>query len=351
MRFSATVGVVLLALSLACGNDTVSLAVGLDDPEDAPPGGNDTSDLGGDGGVVSADKIDAPVRSVLSTGASATVLILGSDQLLPPPNGYQQFIAANASAQRRALRTRVVSDLKSIAANSQAAILGLLGDGAIPLWIVNGVGASVTADEADSLARLESVAFIYDAGSLPPVGALAGTVAQVLTEGTRPTFTTTGKIIPWNLEMIGARRVWEELGLTGEGVTVALFDNGVNYTHQDLRNNIWINSGEVANNGIDDDGNRYVDDYYGFDFRTMSAEVGAFGSANRHGTFTSGIVAGDGSGGIVTGVAPRARIMPLRAAGLVGAALAHEYALENGADIMTMSFSFLTSATRAVLGG
>ena len=54
---------------------------------------------------------------------------------------------------------------------------------------------------------------------------------------------------------------------------------------------------------------------------------------------TSGIVGGDGSGGIVTGVAPRVRLMPMLGSGVTSAALAYQYALENGADIVSMSFS------------
>jgi serine protease AprX len=54
---------------------------------------------------------------------------------------------------------------------------------------------------------------------------------------------------------------------------------------------------------------------------------------------TSGIIAGDGSGGIVTGVAPRARLMPMIGTGVTQAALAYQYALDNGADILSMSFS------------
>jgi hypothetical protein len=73
----------------------------------------------------------------------------------------------------------------------------------------------------------------------------------------------------------------------------------------------------------------------------MSAEVGAFetGGPQQHGTVTSGIMVGDGTMGIVTGVAPRARVMALRGNGIITAPLAFQYAIEQGADVMNMSFS------------
>jgi serine protease AprX len=71
----------------------------------------------------------------------------------------------------------------------------------------------------------------------------------------------------------------------------------------------------------------------------MRAEVRDTSSTLQHGTMTSGITLGDGSGGIVTGIAPRARLMPMIGSGVTSAALAFQYAIENGADIISMSFS------------
>jgi subtilisin len=133
--------------------------------------------------------------------------------------------------------------------------------------------------------------------------------------------------------------VWRELGITGDGVTVAVLDVGVNYAHRDLRGNLWVNRKEIPANGVDDDRNGYVDDVYGYDFAQMRAEMRDTTPALQHGTITSGIVGGDGNGGIVTGVAPRVRLMPMIGFGVTAAALGYQYALENGADILSMSFS------------
>jgi len=117
-----------------------------------------------------------------------------------------------------------------------------------------------------------------------------------------------------------------------------MFDMGVNVAHEDLRGNVWINAREKPGNGVDDDENGLVDDLYGYDFARMQPDIRP--PRMHHGTWTSSVVAGDGTGGTITGVAPRARIMPLIAmGGAYNAARAFQYALEQGADVVNMSFS------------
>ncbi|BCL38171.1 hypothetical protein NSMS1_46180 [Nostoc sp. MS1] len=69
----------------------------------------------------------------------------------------------------------------------------------------------------------------------------------------------------WGADAIKAPEVWAK-GYTGQGVIVAVVDTGVDYTHPDLSPNIWKNTKEIAGNGIDDDGNGYIDDVYGWNF-------------------------------------------------------------------------------------
>ena len=212
-------------------------------------------------------------------------------------------------------------------------------------WSVNAIAAVLKPKQIERAKKLKMVKFVYDIGNpnmIPPVRR-AGKVAEVLKRPKnrdRKPFSAEGKEIPWNVAGVGAPKVWKELKITGEGVVVAMLDNGVNYQLKDLRNNIWINPGEKANNGKDDDRNGVIDDIYGFDFGSMRCEVWSGPKGHPHGTWTSSIVAGDGTGGTVTGVAPRAQIMPLRGAfGIYTAGLAFQYAVEMGADIMSMSFS------------
>ncbi|MCB0704580.1 MAG: S8 family peptidase [Saprospiraceae bacterium] len=67
---------------------------------------------------------------------------------------------------------------------------------------------------------------------------------------------------------VSTERVYQELlrGRTGETVIVAVIDSGVDYDHEDLKDIMWVNAGEIAGNGIDDDGNGYIDDVNGWNF-------------------------------------------------------------------------------------
>lgn len=106
---------------------------------------------------------------------------------------------------------------------------------------------------------------------------------------------------------------WEKS--TGEGVTVAVIDTGVDIEHEDLIENIWINSGEIPNNGLDDDDNGYIDDVNGWNFTEQTNVVynSADASGDTHGTHVAGIIAAvkDNDKG-VAGAAPSSKIMPLK---------------------------------------
>src|SRR4051812_34462344 len=102
---------------------------------------------------------------------------------------------------------------------------------------------------------------------------------------------------------MGAASAWRQT--TGGDVTVAIVDSGIDLGHPDLVGNLWTNPGEVPGNGIDDDGNGFVDDVHGYDFVDGDATPQ---DANGHGTHVAGIVAARGGNGIgVSGGAPRAR--------------------------------------------
>lgn len=127
----------------------------------------------------------------------------------------------------------------------------------------------------------------------------------------------------------------------GKGTVVAVIDTGVDYTHKDLADNIWVNEGEIPGNGIDDDGNGYVDDVYGVDFVEGDSDPM---DEHGHGTHVAGIIAMTPGNGGGVGVAYGAKIMCVRAGQANGSfastdiAKAIKYAADNGADVINMSF-------------
>ena len=148
----------------------------------------------------------------------------------------------------------------------------------------------------------------------------------------------------WSLKgdgPMGAASAWRQT--TGGDVTVAIVDSGIDLTHPDLVPNLWTNPGEIAGNGVDDDGNGYVDDVHGYDFVRGD---GTPQDENGHGTHVAGIVAARGGNGIgVAGVAWRARLMAVRVldAGARGTtttvAEGIRYAVANGARIINLSLA------------
>lgn len=123
-------------------------------------------------------------------------------------------------------------------------------------------------------------------------------------------------------------------------IIVAIMDSGLQVNHPDLQANVWMNVDEIPGNSIDDDSNGYVDDVNGYSFGDGTAVLT---DAVGHGTGCAGIAAAVGNN--ATGMAGqtwRSRIMGLKLGDLPSASAtleAAKYAIDNGADIVSMSFS------------
>ena len=118
----------------------------------------------------------------------------------------------------------------------------------------------------------------------------------------------------WGMKKIAAADAWEK-NIGSPGVVLAVLDTGVDYRHEDLAANMWRNPGEVAGNGIDDDGNGFVDDVYGYDFAADSkgGQDSDPMDIDSHGTHMAGTIAAVGNNGIgVCGINWNARIMALK---------------------------------------
>lgn len=79
-----------------------------------------------------------------------------------------------------------------------------------------------------------------------------------------------------------AAGAWDKDYVGDGSVVVGVIDEGIQYTHPDLADNMWVNPGEIAGNGIDDDGNGFVDDVHGWDFYSNNDSV-YDGTGDDHG--------------------------------------------------------------------
>ena len=149
----------------------------------------------------------------------------------------------------------------------------------------------------------------------------------------------TGQANGGDNEDIVAPEAWK-IQNKSPNVVIAVIDSGVRTSHEDLRNNLWTNPVEISGNGLDDDGNGYVDDIYGWNF----VENQNWWYVQPHGTHVAGIIAAEGNNSKgITGVTWDAQLMCLDVMDRNGRATSNNiteaiyYAADNGADVINLS--------------
>jgi hypothetical protein len=281
------------------------------------------------------------------------IFVRMTDQLIGQAGDYERFCQEHQKQKRSELRPWVLKTLRDKSAQSWKKMSGVVEqlehDGQVKdvqrFWIVNGFACQASEKACQQLAACEPVAFIYlERGGVPRRSAEAPTalsddekkiceqVLQDWKDDSEEPFSTEGLEIPWNLRMVQADAAWKEEKITGKGVVVAVCDSGLMRTPALLRA-VWKNPKKELGQAADDHG--YKDDLFGYDFANNSPFV-LYDVDEPHGSMCAGIIAGRplNSKKLITGVAPRSRLMVLRGDSLK----MYEYAMAHGADVLSMSY-------------
>jgi len=244
-------------------------------------------------------------------------------------SGLTGSITFAAGSSTALINLNVIND--SLVESSETVILTLANSSAYQI----GSSSTATVTISDNDTPTTNFSSIYGYGLINAAAAVASSIGQTIAFPDVPNLGGNN----WGNDLVKAPEVWNR-GYTGQGIVVAVVDTGVDYTHPDLAANIWVNSREIAGNGIDDDGNGFIDDIRGWDF--VNNDNNPL-DRQGHGTHVAGTIAGGNNGFGVTGVAYNARIMAVQVLGdtgsgsYAGVANGIRYAANNGAHVINLS--------------
>ena len=304
------------------------------------------------------NKLDTALQT--ATGLQP-IFVRMENQLFKKGGDFEAFCKANENTPRSKVSQQVLSTLKSNSSKDWEQIKSFVSEWEAKeqisdvqrFWIVNGFACDATAEACKALASRSDVSFVYlqtgptglrqhrqrrrnSEPSEANKAAMQKGFAEQKDDTDKP-FSTNGLEIPWDIKQIQVDQVWEKEGITGKGTIVAINDGGA-FQIPALESALWRNKQETLD-GKDNDNNGYVDDIFGWDTAGQHGYV--LGNPGvHHGTFCSAIVGGRPTSekNLVTGVAPRSQLMLINGMGYIGG---FEYALDNGADVFSMSYMFV----------
>ncbi|HLP18919.1 MAG TPA: S8 family serine peptidase, partial [Chitinophagales bacterium] len=149
----------------------------------------------------------------------------------------------------------------------------------------------------------------------------------------------------WHLNTIKADSAWNYFS-TGSNIVIAIVDDAVETSHPDLAPNLWVNAGEIAGNGIDDDNNGYIDDFNGYDAGDDDGDPSPSDPSFDHGTGVAGMASAATNNSIgIAGIGYTCKLMCVKSGAtlgdpgnIYGAFEGVYYAASAGADIINMSW-------------
>jgi hypothetical protein len=286
-------------------------------------------------------------------GGNTRLTVWFTEQLLGDGQAYKRRSREWSGRKRRELRTAAIATLKRLSSTTYtraAASLQKLVDRQLIFdlqrhWIINGFTCTVRTEAAiEALREVAGVASIFRSRSPRPSRrrpADAPRQAIPANEDSKPTEAFDPKRYrhPWYIRHLLVDRVWQDFGVTGSG-TLNIIHDGNFVLEGNIVANIYRNPKEIAGNGKDDDGNGLIDDYCGYNFATDSAHTTITpGTSQLHGNLCAQIICGQGAGpgSVELGLAPDSRWAGVIAGSRLEAAV--EWAVEQGADTYSMSFS------------